>query len=804
LAELLGRAQRLSSAQTEEDEPMWSAPIIAIASLVAGSLCAAQPPDSAGQGSIPQDDAESAYRASPFGALSEDYFSRFTRDPDARPAADETPISGDWRILVAAGDGPLVRLMAGHLAQFLESRMGVQLAVEEVASSQLTGGPRNAIVLRGSGGGAPGVAGSFTLTVRPGAVLVQGTDAAGLRDGVVRLVDQMGLRQAPFLTLGTATHKPRIGLRCGVVPWLGSYRDAVFMGCNAVILTEVPGDPGGVSTELYALSTSDAIPELVQFRRPEALERLSRQAAEARRYGLKTFCVLRRWKAFPADAPIFTNHPETRGAAIRYGWYANAPAAGHIPCTEAPLVRQYLSETVRGLVETLKLDGVCAIVGGEEFEHCFMRPAGAEKGHTNCSRCEALGAETVVANLCNTLAQAARQANPEALFVAWPYSAQYVWSADANQAGLIGKLQPGTALLTEIEKDEVVTKPNGITKALWDYSIDLPGPGRRALSQIEACRHQGIPVYLKSEPELAFEAPGLPEIPCMDLWLGRANALAASGADGAWVFPFFRQCYGTTSAEVYKFGWWEPLADPAALLPRLAARIAGNAAGPRLREAWRLVSEAIGFTPELPPYYAGPYYLGPAHPMLADPEAGAPAGFPAPNPEGPVLPSARGDVETWGNCYRQMQEHLGEAVAELALAEPLVPDRCRSTFLAEALPTRWLYHTARTHANFYESCRLRDRLHALAAEPGLSPAERAEAQQMLLRWREVLLDEKANATDALPIMQADVRLDFHYHSHTALPHGADLIRAKLSALEKEITLYLPALAARCGVSEAGL
>jgi hypothetical protein len=73
---------------------------------------------------------------------------------------------------------------------------------------------------------------------------------------------------------------------------------------------------------------------------------------------------------------------------------------------------------------------------------------------------------------------------------------------------------------------------------------------------------------------------------------------------------------------------------------------------------------------------------------------------------------------------------------------------------------------------------------------------------MYSRWRAVLLDEQANATAALPVMQADVRLDFHYHSHTSLPHGADLIRAKLAALDRDISIFLPELAGQCGLDAA--
>lgn len=225
----------------------------------------------------------------------------------------------------------------------------------------------------------------------------------------------------------------------------------------------------------------------------------------------------------------------------------------------------------------------------------------------------------------------------------------------------------------------------------------------------------------------------------------------------------------------------------------------GRTAGPHLRRAWGLVWAAIELSPELPPYYAGPGHLGPAHPMLADPEARLPHILPRPKPEGPVIPTARGDVAVWSGLHQQMETLLAEAVAEVRAAEPLVPERCRTTFGAEALPLRWLWHVARTQANFYESCALHGELLALPAD-ALSGEERAAAQALYDRWLEVLLDERANAEAALPVMQANVRLDFRDHSHMALPAGADLIRAKLVALDHDTNVYLPALAEAYGLT----
>lgn len=734
-------------------------------------------------------DLDATYQANPFSFLSRDYFSRLPRDPDALAMPGEMTIGRNWTILIVAGSDPLVEVMAGELATFLKRQMQLDLPVRKTTEDEHS--QTRAIVLSDHNGGDPSIPDSFTIRVTQDTVIVQGRDCAGLRDGVVRLVDRLGFRSAPILAVGEETSTPRLGLRIGTVPRLGSYRDLVFLGYNGVIIS--PTDSFS-ATRFHALSESKAIPELEPHHDPELVRKLAEKNKEAHRYGLKTFVSFSMWDFYPADAPIFANHPGLRGAEAYK--HMDRPPAGHLLCTEDPLMRRYVAESIKGIFETIPLDGALIIIGGEEFQHCFMRPSGVAKGHTNCSRCEALGAETVVANLCNGLAQAAREVNPEAEVVAWPYSAKHFWSADDNQIAFIQKLKPGTALLTEIEKDETLIKEGGVAKAIWDYSIDLIGPTERARKQIATCKAAGIAAYLKSEPELAFEAAGLPYIPCVDRWLDRADKLAASGADGAWVIAWFRPNLGTTSAEVYKYAWWNPVPNQEALLTVLAKRIAGTGqAAAHLRQAWKHVSEAIPWAPELPPYFVGPSFLGPCHPMCANPAAALPASFQARSVFGAhVLTDARGDIPVFGRYYRNMERELGEAVRELDAAAPYVPPRCRAVFDAEALPARWFYHTARTHANFYESCQLRDSLVSFANQDSQSEQEVADAQTKLDRWRAVLEDERENTKAAIAVVEGDSRLDvYNTRDGAALEPAMDLLQIKLELLDRELKEFLPSV-----------
>ena len=121
----------------------------------------------------------------------------------------------------------------------------------------------------------------------------------------------------------------------------------------------------------------------------------------------------------------------------------------------------------------------------------------------------------------------------------------------------------------------------------------------------------------------------------------------------------------------------------------------------------------------------------------------------------------------------------------------------KNLFASETSPIRWFYHTARTEANFYESCQLRDRVLALADKPSRTSDEQAESARLLRRWREVLKDEKQNTGQARPVMAADVRLDYHYGGDHMFSHGVDVLDAKLKIITGELDEFLPKVAARC-------
>ena len=85
---------------------------------------------------------------------------------------------------------------------------------------------------------------------------------------------------------------------------------------------------------------------------------------------------------------------------------------------------------------------------------------------------------------------------------------------------------------------------------------------------------------------------------------------------------------------------------------------------------------------------------------------------------------------------------------------------------------------------------MRDQFTALSQT---DPTGRDKLKVVYDRWLEVLKDERQNVAEALPIAEADMRLDCYYAPDVSFSHLSDMMRAKSKIIDWEINEYLPSL-----------
>jgi hypothetical protein len=744
-----------------------------------------------------EDQANEAYRKSRFSLISRDYLARFHVDPGAVAGPTEIVLK---RVTIALPEhaSEVATNMARALQTFLNDRMGVPT---ELGGPDKTGVQGYTIKFARAEAGEN----AARIIIGDTTTSVLALDDDGIRDGVVSLIDRIGLRGAAILAPGVEVLRPQIAERIGAVPWLGSLRDVALLGFNGVLVKPY--------ADLHEISSSSVLPEIAYLQNADSVTRLSELAREARRWGLRPYIHINNRTRFAEDHPLFIAHPGTRGVKVREG-------DTYILSTNDSTVSAYVEDTIRGLFSRVpELAGVLIIVGGEGFYHCYMHPQGFPKGKTDSHRCGSQGPDETVAHLVNGMTKAARSVNPDARIIAWPYSAHHVWTDDPYQTALIRKIDPEAGVQTEVINGEVVRHSDGIETSYWDYSLGALGPSERARAQIGFGHQTGHRVYVHAEPELSLDFGGVPFVPAATRWLARAEAVARSGADGVMATPYFREFNGSLGAEIQKFAWFIKPGGSNDIVDEFAKRVASQGAA-TLKKAWDILGEAIALSPQVPTYFTGPQFLGPAHPLMLDPATVVPEVFSGqllylaeisadkalqftrsfvramPEVKGVVrlsrtgvLPAympAANTIDNFAVRYRRIEHLLKEAVGYFDQTLEVAPQANRLLLESEASIVRWFWHTARSTANFYESHRLRE----CAASRTIGRPQALACHTQLIG---LIDDERSNATAALMVVQNDPRVDLFYHPFLTLSHTEDMIKEKLRMLEHDRTIYLPGI-----------
>ncbi len=538
------------------------------------------------------------------------------RDPHRGAAARPIPsltggefrLDGKWSIL-GRGHADGVEELAEDLEDFL-GRMGVAIGTEEHNTIDLS-------IIPTSRKG-------YHLSMHPGQISISSGDMEGLWAGGVRLEREMARRRGPYLPQQDIEAQPGWDVQISQAPWGSNYLvpdlSPEYLGDDAFRLLAHYGVKGmTIYGDILFYVRSEVLPELNHPEYESQIATLRLATERASRYGISLYLVPVLPK-LAEEHPVFLNHPGVKGA--RFASRQDDERI-HTLCSSDQESLAFYAGFVSNLFEEVPLlGGLILIVGGESFYHCYMRPAGRnrEKGiETNCPRCSTAAAEEVVAGFVANVSHAAHRVKPEAIVVAWPYSA-FIWSEDPDQLGLIERLPADSGLLSEIDKDHLLRK-EGYTKAIWDYSVDFAGPSDRILRQAAACRARNLALYVKTETAIGLEAIHVPYVPCMHRLRSKWENVCSLNPKGvlqSWMF------FGMWGSRAEELGWWarwNPDVDGDGVLSIMARRDFGEEACELIVSAWRKMSEAVGHLPSIPPYFMGPWFLGPAHALAREGES---------------------------------------------------------------------------------------------------------------------------------------------------------------------------------------
>lgn len=280
----------------------------------------------------------------------------------------------------------------------------------------------------------------------------------------------------------------------------------------------------------------------------------------------------------------------------------------------------------RVFAEAPGLGGIIAIVGGECFTHCAMRPVRGPDGRNPCPRRGSISSADVAGNLVVEVSRRIRLVAPPATVLAWPYSAEegFAWGAGREEMErFISRVAGHAVYVLEIEKEAIqrVRGERGVYRAISDYASSYVGPCLRFRHQAVVAGREGARLCVKTETLQGWEGGALPYLPVMDHWRRRWDTLRKTPARDIFMgWPVF----GFNDAppmELAAWQLWDPSLPTAQILDRMIRRDFGSRAAPGIRKAYRMFGESLEMLPRhWTAYYAWIHFMGSANPLLLDPQ----------------------------------------------------------------------------------------------------------------------------------------------------------------------------------------
>lgn len=232
--------------------------------------------------------------------------------------------------------------------------------------------------------------------------------------------------------------------------------------------------------------------------RPGRLESLRRLVKRAAKYGIGVYLYINEPR--PEPDSFFEKFPHLKGAEYQ---------VFRCLCTSLPEVQHYLEDSMEYIFrEVPGLAGYFDISYSENFTNCCCR--GPEPQST-CPRCKNVPPQELVSTVNNCLARGAKRANPNVRAIAHAWAWDPAWDQDA-----IAKHTEGQYLLSVSEEHVPFTR-GGTEAYVRDYSMSVPGPGKKASLRWKAALDNGMKPVAKIQINGSWEMSSMPFVPIFGL-----------------------------------------------------------------------------------------------------------------------------------------------------------------------------------------------------------------------------------------------------------------------------------------------
>ncbi|HHW47442.1 MAG TPA: hypothetical protein GXX14_02350 [Clostridiaceae bacterium] len=474
---------------------------------------------------------------------------------------------------------------------------------------------------------------SHTIEITDRAIYIKAVDETGLLRGLQWMEKAMDERGGPFLKKGLVNRETCFDTRiihayCAVFgdPLMETEMDIYPEGLLAK-LSELGINGIWLHGVLYTLVPWDEAPEL-SIGWETRIHRLKDLTKKAAQYGIGVYLYLNEPRAMPQK--FFEKHP---------GWKGHSEGDYAALCTSVKPVQDFLKNSVRKLLEQVPdLAGIITITMSENLTNCYSRTFDQT---TTCPRCSSREPHEVVAEVNRLIAEGAHSVKKDAKIICWTWGWQNtcgrerLWIKDA-----VGLLPENVTVMCTSE-EAIETNIAGVKGSVLDYSMSIPGPGKRALDVWDSAAKKGLMTMAKVQFNNTWECSAVPYISVPGLVAQHLENLLNAGVTGL-MLGWSLGGYPSINLDLASQFYWKQNNSSEIDLLEMAERKFGSKACKIVKEAWECFGNAFKEFPfDVMVLYTGPQNVGPKNLLYEKP-----TGFKA-----TMVGFPYDDLETWRGIY---------------------------------------------------------------------------------------------------------------------------------------------------------
>ena len=377
----------------------------------------------------------------------------------------------------------------------------------------------------------------------------------------------------------------------------------------------------------------------------------------------------------------------------------------------------------------------------------------------------------------------------------------YNWghAPEEDRVRLIENLPENITLMATWDMFDRYSLGNSV-ECVWDYTLGYIGPGKYFTSEAIAAQKRGIKLMANSQTSgRTWDFGVVPYEPMPQQWIKRYKRMQQAHREWGLAGLLENIHYGfhpSIICELEKQAFFTEVEPLESTLKKLLVRDYGESA-PVVEKAMALFSEGIThYVPTNEDMYGG-FRIGPAYPLWS----GVMEGLPATIPEQGRRPSAPHAM--FGNAI-YFGVYSPDMDGKNSLPGVRIFDEIRSVEKMEALidqgvrlleevksPDEALWKLINLSKFIRNSCRtvLHVKKHYIFKQELSIAGSREKAKEIIDGIEKLVLAEKENVLDTLPLVQADSRLGWEPSmEYTTDEKG---LRWKLRQLDYELTVKLP-------------